>query len=257
MVSVDAEGVACAVGAPGGTLNDSKNIEFALHQMTREADAAARALFDSGATQVIVVDAHGGGVNMHYDQLDKRCDIVLGSGYEKRLPGMTSEFAGLLLVGYHAMDNTTDAVIAHTFSSTTYQSIKVNGREVGEMAVDAAVAGRRGVPLIFMASDDKGAREAEAFFPWVGTVSTKVSLGWNAALSKHPARAVDEIYEGVKSAVVQRGRAKLFTFESPTTVEVRYKRLEAAEAKSRTHAGWERVDAYTVRKTAESIEDFY
>src|SRR5947199_4301719 len=114
-ISVDAEGPACVVGAPGGTLNDSKNLAFALRQATREADAAARALFDSGATQVIVVDAHGGGVNLHYEQLDKRCDIVLGSNYEKRLPGLTSEFAGLLLVGYHAMDNTPNAVIAHTF----------------------------------------------------------------------------------------------------------------------------------------------
>jgi D-amino peptidase len=257
MVSVDAEGVACAVGAPGGTLNDSKNLEFALRQMTREAYAAARGLFDSGATQVIIVDAHGSGVNMHYDLLDKRCDIVLGSGYAQRLPGLTKEFAGLLFVGYHAMDNTSDAVIAHTFSSKTYQSIKVNGREVGEMAVDAAVAGRRDVPLIFIASDDKGVREAQAFSPWATTVSTKISLGWNAALSKHPARAVDEIYEGVKRAVASRGQAKRFTFSSPTTMEIRYKRLEAAEEESRNHSGWERVDAYTVRKTSESIEDFF
>src|SRR5437868_13418283 len=98
IVSVDAEGPACVVGSPGGTLNDSKNLEFALRQATREADAAARALFDSGAKQVIVVDAHGSGVNLHYDQLDKRCDIVLGSGYKGRFPGITKDFAGLVLV---------------------------------------------------------------------------------------------------------------------------------------------------------------
>lgn len=257
VISVDSEGVACAVGAPGGTINDSPNLAFAIKQMAREADAAARGLFDAGATQVIVIDAHGSGVNMDYDLLDKRVDIVLGSDYEKRLPGVDSSFAGLLLVGYHAMDNTSDAVIAHTFSSTTYQSIKVNGREVGEMAVDAAIAGRRGVPIIFVSSDDKGVSEAKEFFPSVHTVTTKQGLGWNAALSKHPLRVLDEIYAGAKEAVRRRGEMKVFTFDSPITVEIRFKRLEAAQAKSRTHGGWERVDAYTVRKRGESIEDFY
>jgi D-amino peptidase len=170
---------------------------------------------------------------------------------------MTEDFAGLLLVGYHAMDNTSDAVIAHTFSSASYQWMKVNGREVGEMAVDAAIAGARGVPLIFVASDDKGTREAKAFFPWVETVTTKIGLGWNAALSKHPLRVLDEIYAGVQHAVQRHGEMKLFKFDSPTTLEIRYKRLEAAEERSRDHAGWTRSDAYTIRKTAESIEDLY
>ena len=257
VVSVDAEGPACVVGAPGGTLNDSKNLHFALHQATREANAAARALFDVGATQVIVVDAHGGGVNLHYDELDKRCDIVLGSGYKGRLPGMTAEFAGLLLVGYHAMDNTSDGVIAHTFSSTTYQYVKINGREVGEMAVDAAYAGLLDVPLIFVASDDKGVAEAREFFPGVETVITKIALGWTSALSKHPLRAADEIYEATKRAVARRKAMKPFSFENPLTVEMRYKRIEPAEQKSRAFAGWERVDAYTVRKIGATIRDFY
>ena len=85
----------------------------------------------------------------------------------------------------------------------------------------------------------------------------KIGLGWNAALSKHPLRAADEIYEGAKRAVGRRKEMKLFSFESPMTVELRYKRLENAEARARAHAGWERVDAYTVRKREERIEDFY
>jgi D-amino peptidase len=257
VISVDAEGVACAVGAPGGSLNASSNLAYAIKQMAREADAAARGLFDAGATQVIVIDAHGSGVNMDYDLLDKRVDIVLGSDYEKRLPGVDETFAGLLLVGYHAMDNTSDAVIAHTFNSSKYQSIKANGREIGEMAVDAAVAGRRGVPLIFVSSDDKGVAEAKAFFPWVGTVQTKLGLGWNAALSKHPVRVCEEIHAGVQRAVSRRREMQIFELGSPIEMEVRYKRLEFAQEASRCGAGWERVDAYTVCKRGETIEDFY
>ena len=258
VVSVDAEGLAGVVGAPGGTLNDAEeNYEFARKQGAREADAAARALFDSGATEVIIIDAHGSGVNYHYDLIDKRCDLSIGSGSEKRLPAVAEDCAGMLLVGYHAKDNTIDGVICHTYSSMTYQWVKVNGRECGEIAIDAAVAGTRGVPVIFVASDDKGVAEAKEFLPGVETVTTKRALGYNVAISKHPLRVLDEIYTGVKRAAERRREMKPFSFGSPVTVEMRYKRIEGAQARSRDHSGWERVDAYTIRKTGDSITDFY
>lgn len=258
VVSVDAEGLAGVVGAPGGTLNDAKeNYEFARKQGAREADAAAKALFDSGATEVVIIDAHGSGVNYHYDLIDKRCDLSIGSGSDLRLPAVTKGTAGLLLVGYHPMDNTIDGVICHSYSSMTYQWIKVNGRECGEIAIDSAIAGTRGVPTIFIASDDKGTDEARQFLPWVETVTTKQALGYNMAISKHPLRVLDEIYAGVKRAVERQGEAKPFAFPSPVTIEMRYKRIEGAQARSRDHSGWERVDAYTIRKTGQTILDFY
>jgi D-amino peptidase len=259
-VAVDCEGPACVVGRPGGTLNDSANYEFAKLQATREADAAARGLYDAGATQVIVYDYHGGGVNLHYDLLDSRVDIGLGSGARMRFPGLDSTFDGLLLVGYHAMDNTIDGVIAHTYSSATYQWMKVDGQEVGEIAVDAALAGGRGVPLLFVASDDKAVAEARQFFPGIETVTTKTGYGWNTAVSMHPARAVEAIYAGARRVgerVKAGERTKPFTFPTPVTVELRYKRIEPAQGMTHRSNGWERIDAYTVRKQFERIDDFF
>ena len=40
-------------------------------------------------------------------------------------------------------------------------------------------------------------------------------------------------------------------------MEVRYKRLEAAQSASRGFQRAERVDAYTVRRTMQSICDYY
>ena len=53
IIGVDLEGAACTVGQKNSTLTASSNYEFAKAQVTKEANAAARALFDSGATQVI------------------------------------------------------------------------------------------------------------------------------------------------------------------------------------------------------------
>ena len=257
MIGVDCEGPACVVGAPGGSLNASRNLEFAKLQATREADAAARGLFDAGAEQVVVWDNHDGSLNLHYDLLDERCDILLGVGMGCRWAGMDDSFAGVLMIGYHPMDNTADGVIAHSYSSAGYQWMKVNGVEVGEVEIDAACAGESGVPLIFVASDDKGTAEAKRFMPWVGTVETKQGLGWNAALSKHPKRACDEIYEGARLSAGRLSEMKPFTFDSPLTLTMRYKRIEAAQATARGKTGWTRVDPYTVEKQYEKITDHF
>ena len=256
-VAVDCEGVACGVGAPGGSLTGSRNFDFVRLQATREADAAARGLFDAGAEQVIVWDNHGGSPHLHYDMLDSRCDIALGVGFPHRFPGVDESFSGVALIGYHAMDNTVDGVMCHSFSSATYQYIKVNGQEVGEMAIDGAMAGERGVPLIFVASDDKGTAEARRFFPGIETVTTKQGFAWNAAVSKHPKRVVDEIHETIQKAVARLDIFKPFTFESPIEFEIRFKRLEAAQAASRGFKSGERIDPYTVRYQFESLHDYY
>ena len=256
-IGVDCEGVACGVGSPGASLNSSRNLEFAKKQATREASAAASGLFDSGANQVIVWDNHNGSLNLSYDDLDERCDIALGVGFEHRWPGVDESFDGILFVGYHAMDNTVDGVMCHSFSSETYQHMKVNGREVGEMEIDAAVAGKMGIPVIFATSDDKAIAEATEFFGDVQTVTTKQGMGWNAAVSKHPKRAIGEIYEGAKQAYLRVGEAKPFTFEEPLLFEIRYKRIESAQAASRGYKGGERIDPYTVRFELDSITDYY
>lgn len=254
-IAVDCEGPACVVGRPGGTLNDSPNLAFAQLQATREADAAARACFDAGAERVIVWDNHGGSLNLDYDRLDPRCEIALGVGFPHRWPGIDSAFAGVLFIGYHAMAATPDAVIAHSYSSQAYQEMRVDGRPVGELAIDAAVAGLHGVPPLFVAGDHRCVAEAQSFFPGVETVTTKTAYGWSAAVSLHPARACEAIYDGVGRALARRAAMRPFTFPEPLEFSIRYARQDAAEAASRGHGAGERVDPYTVRWSLGSILD--
>jgi D-aminopeptidase len=82
-------------------------------------------------------------------------------------------------------------------------------------------------------------------------------MGWNCAVSKHPKRAINEIYEAIQKAVPKRKEIEPFTFKSPLEMEVRYKRLESAQSASRGFNGAERIDPYTVRRTLQSIQDYY
>lgn len=81
VIAVDCEGPACVVGNPGKALSDSSDFMFARKQATLETNAAASALFDAGADQVMVWDSHGQGINLLIDKLDP----VAGFYWEKGL----------------------------------------------------------------------------------------------------------------------------------------------------------------------------
>jgi D-amino peptidase len=253
MIAVDCEGAACVVGEPGRALSNSRNMEFAREQATRETNAAVRALFESGANQVVVWDNHGDGANLVFDQLDHRCEVLLGTGFSRRFPELDDTYAGVLMIGYHAMAGTPNAVLAHTYSSDAHCSIRVNGLTVGEMALDASVAGELGVPLIFVASDDKGCDEARRFMPWVETVVTKTGYGCNCAHSKHPVVAEEEIYQVVRNAVERIEEKKPFTFEHPVQIEIQFKKIiQLVKARIR-RKGWSIAGVKTISVSLSSM----
>ena len=258
-VGVDCEGVSCAVGRPEIGLSGSENFAWAQKQATSEANAATTALFDMGAEEVIVWDNHHSGINLYYDQLDSRCKILLGSGHKGRFPSIDESFGGVLFVGYHSRENTPKAVLAHTYS-LIYQYFMINGKEVGEMEIDASFAGLHNVPVIFASSDDKCIAQAKESFPWAETVITKQSLSWNSAICKHPKAVCNEIYSGVKRAVERLEEMKPYTFPEPLDVEIRYKRLDAANNAKLVDRNGERFgfkDAFTRVGKVRSIRNLF
>lgn len=259
-IAVDCEGVACAVGASGIGLGDGENYHFACLEATREANAAARALFDSGADEVVIWDAHGTGVNLDYDLLDKRCQILLGAGHKGRFVGLDSSWTAVLFIGYHAMGGTPNAVLAHTFSSKTILDYKINGTPMGELTIDASYAGAYGVPVLFCASDDKCIVEATQTFGPIATVETKKSLSWSSALSRHPAAVCQDIYQTVLQAAEEGPKVSPYTLPSPLSVEIRYPRADLASHAILTDIkgkSFEFTDAFTRIGTVESIQSLF
>ena len=134
----------------------------------------------------------------------------------------------VLFIGYHARENTSRAVLAHTFCSTAFQYYKLDGKEAGELAIDAAYAGELGVPVLFCAGDDACVAEARALFPGLAAVVTKEALSWTSALSRHPQAVCDDIYRTVRAAVPGAGTLVPYCMPGPLSVEIRYKRMEDA-----------------------------
>ena len=257
-IAVDLEGVACVVGSPGRGLLDAPDYPFACRQGTREANAAAKALFDAGAEEVWVWDCHGTGVNLDIDALDERVTVVNGSGSRKRFPGLDASFAGVLFIGYHAYD-APRATLAHVYSSSAFAGMFVNGQPVGELQIDAAVAGRIGVPVLFVSSDDVCVAQAKETFPDAAFVETKKALAWNSCASKHPARVCREIEQTVR-ALAAHPSGTLFRFSSPFSLVIKYKRMEGAQNASLTNPDgtpFDRPDPYVRSGRLNDPEDLF
>ena len=56
---------------------------------------------------------------------------------------------------------------------------------------------------------------------------------------------------------VKAGELAPFRFDEPMSLEIRFKRIEAAEAASRGLKLGTRVDPYTVRRELQSLSDYF
>jgi D-amino peptidase len=261
-ISVDFEGAACVVGAAqaletlGTGLNTTTQIfQQAQRIVTAEATAAVRGALAGGAGEVIVDDAHGSGHNLLYEQLHPEAKVLLGAPRPRRFAPLDKSFDGMMFVGYHAMSGVQDGILSHSYSSLGTHLLKLNGKPIGEIGIDAGFAGEFGVPVIFVSSDEAGCAEATAFLGKdVVTVATKKGLSRNCALSLSPAKAQALIEAGAKRAVENSARFKPYRPKGPFVVEKINKWESQADASAR-EPGAERTDAYTVRHRAKSMLD--
>lgn len=228
LIAVDLEGIHGVVGEPNVGLRRSiADYQVAIEGAVAEINAAVQALFDSGATRVVVWDNHGGGGNIDFSKIDARAEQIIP---DNSLPRMCFckdyHFAGILFIGYHAKEGTLNGVLAHTYNSSAIQYMKVNGKQLGELDFDSCIAGEFGIPAIFAASDDKAMAQMAECNPDTVTVLTKYGKGRNAAELRTREEVVKDIYEGVKLAVSKTIKPVTFTF--PCAYEIRYTRMEMA-----------------------------
>jgi D-amino peptidase len=247
-LSVDMEGIAGVVHElqtdptnPAVAADYARSCRF----MTGEANAAVQGALDAGATRVVVNDSHWLMRNLIADELHPAAELISGSPKPlSMMEGVQEDFDAACFIGYHGQAGTGGSVIDHTYTDKVYQ-VRVNGRAVGELALNAAVAGCYGTPVAFASGDNTLAAEAREFLgDQVGTVAVKQAISRYAARSLSPERARAAIRAGVADAL--KRPHPVFTFGSPVTFETDYARSVHADM-AELLPGAERVGARTVR----------
>jgi D-amino peptidase len=213
--------------------------------MTDEANAAITGALDAGATSVLVNDSHWLMRNLLAEELHPAAELL--SGGPKLLSmveGIDTGFDAAMFIGYHARAGTARAIIDHTYTSRVYE-VRINGQPVGELALNAAIAGLHGVPVALVSGDQAIASEARSLLgDQVETVVVKQSVGRFAARSLAPTVACQRIRTGAAAAL--RKKHVPFTFDSPIGVEVDFVESHMADM-AELVPGSHRVGGRTVR----------
>ena len=214
-ISCDAEGIS-GIHRPPEEIPEYRTL------MTRDVNAAVAGARAGGATEIVVWDMHDGGKTLLYEELDEGAEYVMGSPHVERFPGLDRSFAGVFMVGYHAMAGTTHAVCDHTMSSSMWQHLWINGVMLGEVGLDALWAGRFGAPVLLVTGDDKVCAEARALLGDLETAQVKVGLGRHAARFLSPKAARQLIHDRARAALAKVGKVKPYTMAPPYEVKLKY-----------------------------------
>jgi len=169
--------------------------------MTDDVNAAIAGCFAGGATEVCVSDDGFRDENLIADRLDRRARLLpAGSGL---LSGLDQSFAGVMLVGFHAMEGAPDAVLDHTWSSARRRRYWFNGKEGGEVAAYAIVAGHdHRLPIIMVTGCAGLCREVRGLLgEQTVTVAVKRKLKDGTVELDPPSRTGRAIREGARQAL--------------------------------------------------------
>ncbi len=257
-IHTDLEGVSGigTVNFGDSSVFGAKNLKYpgAVRMLVGDIQAAIDGAVAGGATEITVLDSHGGGGNFTARDLKGR------AGFDPKTNGrwwgmLDESYDGTFFLGAHAMAGTLNGFADHTQSSTEFFDFTANGRRVGEIEQWAMVAAEFGVPLVMVAGDAAACAEAKAFFDPIATATVKHAKGRMFAdcLPLHVARA--NIRKAARKAMSLIGKAKPKKTRKPITFTLTCLRSDIAD--KLTWGDIQRVDARTIRWVRENAFGFF
>ena len=250
-IAVDMEGISGVVISEQ-LLHGRLFYQEARRQLVKDTNAVIEGALAAGAAEVLVVDAHASGFNFIYEELHPAAEYIMGGAHQQRFPFLADADV-MMLVGYHAMSGTANAVRDHTMSSATYQDITINGEPAGEIMIDAAVAGAHEVPVGLVTGDDKACAEARSLLGDIETAQVKRALGRHAARMLSPQRARELLQTNARRAVERVHDFTPYTVTAPVRVRIRYNSTDLIDRMYFDGSACTKIDSRTVEYRGETV----
>lgn len=201
LIAADMEGIS---GVVHWDHVNAKHADYARFRklMTGDVNAAVRGAYDAGVKEVIVSDGHGSFRNILIEELDPRVRLNAGQpGPLAMVQGIDAGVTAAMFIGYHARVGTQNAILDHTWSSSSVAGVWLNGQAFGEIGVNAAVCGHFGVPVIMISGDQTACAEAKDLLGQIEIAVVKQAGGRMAAECLPPEVAQEKICEASRRAV--------------------------------------------------------
>jgi D-amino peptidase len=223
MVRIDMEGLTGIVSmeqvVPGAS-----EYTFGQRMLMHDLEALLDGLLQKDDDEVVLYDIHFYGRNTVFDRLDPRVTVICGKpNYTPANQAyLDGAFDGMLLLGLHAKSETPNALLAHNYEHDI-RRMSVNGVSVGEIGMEALMAGEANVPLVMVTADSEGVRETEALLPGTLTVSVKQSLGETSAMCYSPVVTRKSIREAALRCAAHCRSLRPFVIKGPVQLEMSFR----------------------------------
>lgn len=249
-ISVDMEGISGVVSWEDVS-RDGLDYPLFRKLMTQETNAAIEGALEAGATEILVRDSHSTARNILPDLLHPEAILLRNwsGGPMGMMEGIDDSFDAVIFIGYHAREGTPNAVLKHT--STGKIDVYLNGRNMPEAGINAAIAGYFNVPVVMVAGDLALVDQVKELLGDVECVAVKEGIG-QAAKMLHPSKAQQLIRNSARKALTDLGRFKPFKLPTPITMEIRYK----DEADAARYAWFPRAEKTGERSLLFTHEDY-
>jgi len=265
LISVDMEGISgvatrreTATGWPAGA-GKGNDYERARAWMTADTNAAIAGACEAGADEILVADAHDGMLNLIWESLDPRAELI--RGYENRraamIEGIDSSCDAVFFVGYHARAADGRGILSHTFTGpATLWDVRLNDAPASEARFNAALAGQYGVPVALVTGDDVICEETRAWLPQVETAVVKYAIDRFTARCLAQPTALERIRSAASRAIQRVSEMPPFQLALPIKLEMVLSDSSMAAAAA-SIPGVERCDDRTVTYMADSAQAAY
>jgi D-amino peptidase len=229
-ISTDFEGVAGIVDWDQ-ILATGRDYEMGRRLLIDETNAVIDGAAAAGASEFVVNDSHSFMRNIPPAELHGRASYIAGKHKPLyMMEGLDSSCDAIFFVGYHGSIGASQAILSHSYNPRAVWEVKINGRVVGETALNALVAAHYGVPIVLVTGDQVTAREAREVLPAVECVVVKESITRYAAANLHPQVACERLREGAMRAIQGLAGHRPPAFEQPVRVEVTFLTADMAES---------------------------
>lgn len=194
---------------------------FGLRMFKSDLLACVSGLLAGGADEIVIYDEHYYGRNIDPEWLPDKVLFIAGKPPYRVdwAGGLDASFSGVILLGFHSKFGTPSGLLHHSYE-LDIRDLRLNGRSMGEIGMEAAIAGDFGVPVLLMTGDSAGVAEAEALLPGVRVVAVKESLGETGGRCLPLSVTAPNIRESAMACVSRPPAVQPLTVKPPVTLAV-------------------------------------
>ena len=229
-ISVDIEGMEGVVSKLQ-TARGASDFSIARKRLAEDVNAAVRACIDCGAEEVVVCDGHADMENIILEDLHPEAKLISGAMRSSlQMQMIEAGFDAAIIFGHAGAGQTKNGVIDHTYNGRKIYNIRMNGVTMNtEGVLNSVIAGHYNIPVVAAIGDKAFGEEMKSFIPDLEAIVVKEGLSRFSAISIHPTKAREKIYEGVKSGLIRKDAIKPLKLSEPITMEIDFKDSNTAD----------------------------